>query len=215
MPLPGRTPPPASDRGREFLRRQATIPKPHQVKVYCIVGYPTETEDDWCEFVEDLSSVDSTIPRQKQWQILLHCTPFRAMPATPAATWEMSLKDYRGQIARRLKAPTMPGNVFYQGNAFWAVEGMGTDSLPTVIDSVLCLRGIEKDAEKMSKLACSPRYWGAPTSAKLATLERYFDVGRLFGAYAWDTLPTKYLNTYVNKSTIQRFTGNKAVKVDA
>ena len=31
---------------------------------------------------------------------------------------------------------------------------------------------------------------------KTAILERHIDVARLFGAYTWDTLPTRYLASY-------------------
>ena len=31
---------------------------------------------------------------------------------------------------------------------------------------------------------------------RTAILERHVDVARLFGAYTWDTLPTRYLTAY-------------------
>jgi hypothetical protein len=31
---------------------------------------------------------------------------------------------------------------------------------------------------------------------KMAILDRHVDGGRLFGAHAWDTLPTRYLTAY-------------------
>jgi hypothetical protein len=31
---------------------------------------------------------------------------------------------------------------------------------------------------------------------RTAILERHVDVARLFGAYTWDTLPTRYLSAY-------------------
>ena len=44
---------------REFIERLAKCEKPHQVKFYNIIGYPTETFDDWEEFLEDIKIVDS------------------------------------------------------------------------------------------------------------------------------------------------------------
>ncbi len=178
---------------REFLRGMATLTNEHQVKFYCIIGYPTETEDDWFEFLDDIRSVDAGLARGKQWSILLHCTPFRAMPATPASCWPMALRDLRGMVSRRLKNKTMPGNVFYQGNRFWAVESLGTDSLPTVIHSALVLRGTEAHANNMDMLARSKKYWAASRADKMATLEGLFDLGSLFGPYTAETLPTRYL----------------------
>ena len=45
---------------------------------------------------------------------------------------------------------------------------------------------------------------------RTAILERHVDVGRLFGAYTWDTLPTRYLTSYtptdklMNMDTVAR-----------
>lgn len=181
---------------REFIKDLATCDKPHQVKFYNIIGYPTETEDDWWEFVEDIKAVDAKLPKTtKQTSILLHSTPFRAMPATPAACWPMSYRNYRGEIARVL-GQGYKGNIFYQGNSIWAVESMGTESLPTVMLSAIVWRGTEKDTENVRKIACSKKFWSASMAVKQATLEKYFDVGALFGEFTAETLPTRYLRTY-------------------
>lgn len=179
---------------RAFLRGLSAIAPPHQVKLYCIVGYPTETEADWMEFIDDLRAVDDALTKGKQWSLLTHFTPFRAMPATPAACWPMSQQEYRGKVAKALKRQGMPGNVFYQGNRFWAVEGMGTDSLPSVVQSAVVLRGTESDSKAVQKISCSPRYWIAPSRHKLATLQRMFDIPVLFARHTAETLPTRFIN---------------------
>ncbi|HSW63899.1 MAG TPA: hypothetical protein VLH56_11430 [Dissulfurispiraceae bacterium] len=178
-----------------FFSGLAQIEKPHQIKLYAIVGYPGETEDDWMEFVEDLMLVDEGLSAGKQWSILLHVTPFRAMPATPAAIWPMSMRNYRGVVSARIKQyPWMKGNIFFQGNRFWAVEGMGTDSLPTVVHSAACLRGTEADAENILKLSLAYKYWKASVVQKEATLTKLFDIDALFSAHTWGTLPTRYID---------------------
>jgi len=205
---------------QEFIRDLATCDKPHQVKFYNIIGYPTETEDDWWEFVEDIKAVDAKLPKTtKQTSILLHSTPFRAMPATPAACWPMSYRNYRGEIARVL-GQGYKGNIFYQGNSIWAVESMGTDSLPTVILSAIAWRGTEKDAENVRKIACSKQFWSANSMVKQATLEKYFDVKTLFGEFTPEKLPTRYLKTYAKVEKMWKLTPvycaseQKAVKID-
>ena len=181
---------------RDFIDRFARCDKPHQVKFYNIIGYPTETEDDWHEFVEDISAVDSKLPvSDRQTCILLHSTPFRAMPATPLATAPMQYCNYRGEVAKRL-GPNLKGNIFYQGNAIWAVESMGTDSLSTVIQSAIVWRGTESDSDNFVKVAASKKFKSASSTVKQVTLEKYFDVGKLFGAFTKSTLPTRYLKTY-------------------
>lgn len=182
---------------REFLDRLARCEKPHQVKFYNIVGYPTETFDDWQEFLEDIQIVDSKLAKSaKQTSVLLHSTPFRAMPATPLACKPMSYINYRGLIAKKLGKGRYKGNIFYQGNALWAVESMATESLSTVIQSAIVWRGTEKDSDNIVKLACSSKFASANAKVKQATLEKYFDVSKLFGAFTPDTLPTRNIRTY-------------------
>jgi hypothetical protein len=182
---------------REFIERLARCEKPHQVKFYNIVGYPTETKEDWFEFTDDIKIVDRQFKKQeKQTSILLHSTPFRAMPATPLACKPMSYKNYRGEIAHTLGQGHYKGNIFYQGNAMWAVESMATESLSTVIQSAIVWRGTENDSDNFAKIALSNKFTSASSAVKQATLEKYFDVKTLFGEFTPDTLPTKYIRTY-------------------
>lgn len=181
---------------RNFLVKLASCEKPHQVKFYNIVGYPTETKDDWFEFLEDIKLADREFKKQeKQTSILLHSTPFRAMPATPLACKSMQYENYRGKIASVL-GPGLKGNILYQGNAMWAVESMATESLSTVIQSAIVWRGTEKDSDNFAKIASSRKFITANSTIKQATLEKYFDVKTLFGEFKPSTLPTKYLKTY-------------------
>lgn len=182
---------------REFLERLASCEKPHQVKFYNIIGYPTETVDDWQEFLQDIVQTDAKFTKQaKQTSILLHSTPFRAMPATPLACAEMSLTNYRGLIARRLGGGKYKGNIFYQGNAMWAVESMATESLATVMQSAIIWRGTEDDTENIVKIATNKKFETASSAIKQATLEKYFDVVKLFGRFTPETLPTRNIRTY-------------------
>ena len=161
--------------------------------------YPTETEADWFEFLEDLAAGDKDLAKvPEQWGIELHSTPFRPMPATPCACWPMSPVNYRGRIVKVLRQGQhgQYTGIFYRGNRFWAAESRGTESLPTVILDSLVLRGVEDDSETIARLASSAKFRGASMAHKTAMLERHVDVARLFGPYTWDTLPTRYLATY-------------------
>ncbi len=181
---------------REFLVRLASCGKPHQVKFYNILGYPDETEADWWELLDDIEAADRELPRaQGRTSFLLLSTPFRPMPATPMACAPMSYKNYRGRVASVL-GPQHKGNVFYNGKWIWAVECMGTESLATVIQSAIIWRGTEGDSERIVRVARSKAFAKASAVIRQATLEKYFDVATLFGAYTGDTLPTRYLRTY-------------------
>lgn len=184
------------DMVRQLFQEMARHDNPHQLKIYNIVGLPDETVDDWFEFLEDLQVVDSQCTPGKQWSIVLHNTPFRPMPATPLACAPASYKDYRGLIAKTLGCGKYKGNIFYKGNKFWTVESMGTDSLSTMILSMICHRGTERDIDNVRKIACAKQFWRASADVRQATLEKYFDVKTLFSEQTPETLPTRYLKTY-------------------
>lgn len=181
----------------DFLVKMLQYPgKAHQIKLYNICGYPTESQADWEEFLEELRLADAVvIQREKQWSIVLHSTPFRAMPATPLACAPMSKRNYRGLIGKTL-GPNLKGGLIYQGRSLWAVEIMGTDSLSTVMLSVLAHRAGESDSEHIAKLCATPKFWRASALVKEATLCKNFDLDRLFGSYTPQTLPSRYLRTY-------------------
>jgi len=196
---------------REMLRAffhglaSSEVP-PNRMKIYNIVGYPTETEDDWFEFVEDLATADTPFDKvDPQWGIEVHSTPFRPMPATPCACWPMSYCNYRERIAKIFRQGKHDEyrSVFFRGNRFWSAESHGTESLPTVVLDALVLRGTEDDSEVIARLACSPKFRNGSTRHKTAILERHVDIDRLFGAYTWNDLPTRYLRTYVPVEKMQ------------
>lgn len=182
---------------REFLKALITSDvKPHQLKLYNLCGLPTETEEDWWELIDAFKSTDSLdTSNGKQWSIVLHTTPFRAMPATPMACAPMSYRNYRGEFGRIL-GKGLKGNIIYQGRTLWTVESMGTDSLSTVILSAIAHRGDARDTENIIKISTNKKFWAASSPVKQATLEKYFDVGRLFKAYTPEELPSRYLRTY-------------------
>jgi radical SAM superfamily enzyme YgiQ (UPF0313 family) len=169
--------------------------KPHRLKIFNIVGYPGETQSDYDEFKSTLMEGDLNAPKiYPQTGLILHSTPFRAVPATPCACWPMEYINFRGGISKRLGAG---GNaVFYKGNSYYAIESMGTESLPSVILSAIAIRGTETDAANVEKLSITKKFWGADQKTKRITLEKYFDVKSLFGPFDPASLPTRYLKTY-------------------
>lgn len=180
----------------DFLIRFRTEEKPHKLKIYNICGYPTETDDDYLEFVETIKMADQDEKsNEKMWGIDLHCTPFRAMPATPMACCAMSKNDYRQKLRKLLNCEPGSG-VFYRGRNFWAVEGGFCDSLPTVMLSAIAHRGSNSDSENIARLCATKKFWSANGQSKQSTLERYFDMDKLFGAFTMETLPSRYLRTY-------------------
>lgn len=183
----------------DFLRMMIeSEAKPHQLRLFNICGYPTETDDDWREYIDTLFEADNAAHdtiNGRQWSIVLHNTPFRAMPATPLACAPMSLKNYRGQIGATL-GKGLKGNIIYQGSHIWSVESMATESLSTVILSAIAHRGSASDTENIERISKSKKFWGANSATKEMILSKLFDVDTLFGEYTAETLPSRYLRTY-------------------
>ena len=121
--------------------------------------------------------------------------PIPSDPATPLACAPMSKRNYRGLIGATL-GKGLKGNIIWQGTNMWSVESMGTDSLATVELSAIAHRGSAKDTDNIMRLCKTPKFWNAPCRTREATLEKYFDMDYLFGAFTAETLPSKYLRTY-------------------
>lgn len=182
---------------REFLRRLSTVDKPHEVKIYNIIGYPTETREDWHEYLEDIMLVDRDAPqREKQTLLLLHSTPFRPVPATPMACAPIAYENFRGAVKEELAPGQYYGKIYFRGRSFWGCESAGVESLATVFQTAIVWRGTERDQTAIIKLASSRKFAGANTATKVATMERYFDAARLFGSYTPEQLPTRNIRTY-------------------
>lgn len=192
----------------KFLRGLVAIPDAPKGKIslFNVVGYPTEGPEDWAEFLEDLRQADAGAPAAGgRWGLVLRCTPFKPIPATPAATWPMAYRNYRGEISRVLKAGAeLDGQVFFSGRHLWGVEGRGTESLPTQILEALAIRGVESDTELVARLAASRRYWAARVPARMKILEAHLDMAALFRGYTWADLPTRYLVPYNGLAMLAR-----------
>lgn len=178
-------------------------------RIYNIVGYPTETEKDYLSLIDIFDFIDNNA--RSKYGIKMHMTAFRAVPATPAAIWPMAYFDYRRAITEIFRDLCSQNGAYfeggydaYKGRKFWVQFEKTIEGLPTVILESLILRGIEKDAEILTRLARSKRYRVASNYQKQVTLEKYVDVDRLFRAYTWDDLPSRYLEGYLSNSALAK-----------
>jgi hypothetical protein len=172
--------------------------KPHHIKFYNICGFWDESDDDYSDFAKVIKSIDEHINTGK-WCIELHSTPFRPMPATPLSHVPTQYYSFRKNISKKLRRFTghiSDNSVFYNGNNIFGLETMGTESLPTVIIDMVVLRGTEQDGEVFKSLSLTKKFNSLDTASKVKTLEKHFDVKKLFGKYNSGELPTEYLKTY-------------------
>lgn len=171
--------------------------KPHKLKLYNICGFPTETENDWHEFINTVKEVDARFNSdEKQWMMDLHSTPFRAMPATPMACAPMQKRNFRNVFAKTI-ANSQNGLILYRGKRISVVDSFAIDSLATVMLSAIAHRGSVEDSENIAKLCCTKKFWSASSLVKENTLSKYFDMDKLFDAFTPEQLPSKYLRTYL------------------
>jgi len=187
---------------REFLKIILLRNKNMRFKLYNIVGMPTECEDDYFEFIEDVDYVDKNTRSGAHVQIELHNTPFQAMPATPAACWPMSYRNYRGIIANTLMKASASQRLegkgrCYDGDHFTVCESIYTETLPSTALQAICHRGTEKDSDNIRKLALKwHNYDKLSGEAKLTVLSQGFDLKTIFGEFSAETLPTRNIKTY-------------------
>lgn len=183
----------------DFIRDAvASEASPHIVRLFNIVGYPTETIEDYAALVEVFKRADEACAETrngKKWVFGLQNNHFIPYPATPMACAPFSCKDYRNSMISGLKS-TLPKRRLYSGRCVDLVEGQLEEGLSTVLLNVIVARAGREDWESIEKIALSKKFWNSNDAVKCATLEKYFDLNVLCGAYTPDSLPSRYLRTY-------------------
>lgn len=195
---------PITDEMIEKLVVQAIhYPSLWKVKLFNIVGYPTETEEDWKHLVSVFVKADAKAKRPKgdtrrKFLFNLINAHFNPEPCTPFAVLPGTYRDLRWAVmdATRISHTGYRHTVF-DGKEIALKMMPVTVTLPTVTLWHLAARGVESDAEIIRKIATSAKYAKADTDTRRATLERFVDIDRIFGIYTWDDLPTRFLETYI------------------
>jgi len=194
------------------LRRTAPL---YKIRVMNIIGYPTETLDDWHEMRSTWESVFDSFVEYKgdpmhdaSTRIDITHTPFKPMPCTPAAVWPARYEDYRESAITRLQAAHCALGTFkrrlFNSDTVTVSSAFGPEGLSTITLWLLAVRGELRDASLFRQLSTSRAFWSSSGNVRRATLEKYLDIDRLFGVYTWSTLPTRYLHTYIKREAIER-----------
>lgn len=198
-----------------FLCSLVTL-KTQQLKVYMITGLPSESDVDWLEFVDSIRDADSRcVAMHPQYGLIVTFTHFRAMPATPAAGWPMSIRmEMERPVTRlqRLGGTPHHAMLFFRGKALFAGSRVTPESLALLLLDLLVLRCTETHAQAIRHLALSTRFWSANAYAKERTIRDIFDVEGLGRKYDYDELPTRYLRSYVTSSRMDTISRNYLTK---
>jgi len=190
----------------------------YAIKLYNIIGYPTETIGDWLELRDIIyqstpqkSTRDTSIPK-----ITLHHTPFKATPITPAATWPVEYTNHRLSIVEKLQHEnckdykwSMYGGQDLDFNVSFAIEG-----LPTTALWMITYRGLESDSWLVKEIAQGKSYKGKDKD-KAKWFADNVDIDRFFRAYKWSELPTRYLHGHTSYEKMARMSDARLRKYGA
>ncbi len=171
---------------------------PRLVRIFNIVGYPTETKSDYEEIIRVFREADESIEKsqpKKKWLFSLQNNPFIAYPATPLACAPMRFYDFHGGIRKELGL-NLEKFRLYEGAHLDLLESWTIEGLPQIALNAIMARGAQEDAENITKIACSSKFWNASKNAKVATLKKYFDIDKIFGAFTPAELPTRWLRAW-------------------
>ena len=170
----------------------------NKIKMYNIIGYPSETEDDWKELMETIVEADSKCDSDVMGSVLLQNNPFIPFPCTPTATWPSQYKSFSGYDLKLLRtfSPAYSIDTYniYRGKHFQVHLFSNTKSLATMSMDMLIHRGTEEHAEFIKTIALSSKFRSASTKVKQKTMEKHIDIEKLFGRYSFEDLPTRNIN---------------------
>ena len=178
---------------RRFLAGAVSLPNSYKLRMFNVVGLPTETREDWFEFLAAIKDVDAAADPGPLWYIDLHSTPFRPLPGTPGAGWQAAYEEFRGEIKGTL-GPDVPHRYrFFQGRRIVVVETFSTESLARGIIEAVCHRGTEAHQEVARSIALDRRFASAGAPLKRKMLEAAIDTRALFQEFSYEEMPTRYL----------------------
>lgn len=197
-----------------LIAAAASNASPHIIRVFNIVGYPTETADDYAALVEVFQRADEKCTETsngKKWVYGLQNNHFIPYPATPMACAPFSCRDYRNSMLLALNS-RLPKRRLYSGRCLDLVEGQLEEALSTVLLNLIVARAQKQDWGSIEKIACSKKFWRSTDAVKVATLARYFDLPTLCGAFTPETLPSRYLHSYAN---VEKLWGKTPLEIEA
>lgn len=125
------------------------------LKLFQIIGFPTETDDERKAFIDLLKDIDKDA-RPGRVILMFVCTPFNADPFTPAQYLPIDIsKEWRNELS---SWATADGFTF-KGQAFEVYfNPIGTPSILTNIKYMIVHRGGIDDANLVKDLVLDPKF---------------------------------------------------------
>lgn len=190
---------------QRFLRLAAAHERAY-LRIYNIVGIPTEGPADFAELLADLRAVDASLPAGPTLFLTFTNTPIKPTPATPSANWPYpqvpGTRYVDHQNARLSK------HRFLVGHRIHATHHLFMESPATVALDALTTRGTEEHAAIFRRLALTKRFWGLDAGTRLRTIRKHVDLDALLGPCKWEDLPTAYLETRFPSATLSKLSAH-------
>jgi len=170
------------------------------IHLYMIGSYPTETEEDFQEFIRTIQQVK---PKGKQIVIKMHVSAFRASPLTPAAYLPVNIhRDWRA-ISQTRKLQKWGGDIYLGENISLAWD-MYIESGMSHFKQVLIERATEESDSLIHTILFSKKLEHLKKNQQLIALKHHFDLMPYIREYdVNEKLPTWYLESYIPNKEIR------------
>jgi len=161
------------------------------LKLYNIVGHEIEGDDDYCEFVELLH----TLQLKKRLVVIVHSTPLHPSPLTPVAYSKINLnvdtRKYNGSPiidTEKINAFHSP----YQESAWGLFE------------SLVVERATHETQQIFHDVVFNKKLAKLKAKDKVRAIRNKYDVSSLIREYrTTEKLPTWFLNGYIDQDKIR------------
>jgi hypothetical protein len=182
------------------------------IRVYNLVGLPSETEEDLLECIDVAERASNDAKPQPEGEysaIMLHSTPFKPVPATPAACWPVAKKELRfwtSLTAQRLRNGRSYHNRFslFTAPNLRFFGGTKEEGLSQIVLEMVIARTTVAESDRVRAIARTPKFWAANAAGKLSTLEKTFDVDRLLGEQDPSTYACSYLRAWARHEKLHQ-----------
>ena len=166
------------------------------IKAYMIGSYPSETREDFDEFIDTMRRAAEAV-KGGRVMFVVHLTPFNAMPVTPGAWLPVSLApEWRSMIG---------GQTIVKTDKFHAIWSRSIGSQFTHLREMVIIRATPESDELVLTLALNSKLRTVSAGRALATVTRAFDVDPYLREYSLDErLSTWYMHTYMRDDVLKR-----------